>query len=55
MNTNQALFAKAIADETRQEIMSHMFYVWLRVTGAGLCTELCGKAELRGRDSNQGE
>lgn len=31
MNTNQVLFAKAIADETRQEIMSHLCCVWLNV------------------------
>lgn len=31
MSTNQVLFAKAIADETRQEIMSHLCCVWLNV------------------------
>lgn len=31
MSTNQVLFAKAIADETRQEIMSHLCCVWLSV------------------------
>ena len=31
MNTNQVLFAKALADETRQEIMTHLCCVWLNV------------------------
>jgi ArsR family transcriptional regulator len=31
MDTNQVLFAKALADETRQEIMSHLCCVWLSV------------------------
>jgi ArsR family transcriptional regulator, arsenate/arsenite/antimonite-responsive transcriptional repressor len=31
MNTNQVLFAKALADETRQEIMTHLCCVWLSV------------------------
>jgi ArsR family transcriptional regulator, arsenate/arsenite/antimonite-responsive transcriptional repressor len=31
MNTNQVLFAKALADETRQEIMGHLCCVWLSV------------------------
>lgn len=30
-NTNQVLFAKALADETRQEIMSQLCCVWLSV------------------------
>lgn len=29
--TNHLLFAKAIADETRQEIMTHLCCVWLNV------------------------
>ena len=31
MNVNQVQFAKAIADETRQEIMQHLCCVWLSV------------------------
>lgn len=31
MTTNQVLFAKALADETRQEIMTHLCCVWLSV------------------------
>lgn len=31
MNENQLLFAKALADETRQEIMSSLCCVWLSV------------------------
>ncbi len=31
MNTESVLFAKAIADETRQEIMRHLCCVWLSV------------------------
>lgn len=31
MNINQVQFAKAIADETRQEIMTHLCCVWLSV------------------------
>ncbi len=31
MNMNPVLFAKAIADETRQEIMKHLCCVWLSV------------------------
>ena len=31
MDTNQLLFAKAIADETRQEMMTHLCCVWLSV------------------------
>ncbi len=31
MNTSQVLFAKALADETRQEIMTHLCCVWLNV------------------------
>ena len=31
MSTNQVLFAKALADETRQEIMTHLCCVWLSV------------------------
>lgn len=41
MNTNQVLFAKAIADETRQEIMSHLCCVWLNVND--LVEKLGGK------------
>lgn len=32
MDTNLLNFAKAIADETRQEIMSHLCCVWLNVS-----------------------
>lgn len=32
MNTELIVFAKAIADETRQEIMSHLCCVWLSVS-----------------------
>jgi ArsR family transcriptional regulator len=31
MKTDSVLFAKAIADETRQEIMKHLCCVWLSV------------------------
>jgi len=31
MNTDSVLFAKAIADDTRQEIMKHLCCVWLNV------------------------
>jgi DNA-binding transcriptional ArsR family regulator len=31
MNTDPVFFAKAIADETRQEIMKHLCCVWLSV------------------------
>jgi ArsR family transcriptional regulator, arsenate/arsenite/antimonite-responsive transcriptional repressor len=31
MNNDQLQFAKALADETRQEIMSHLCCVWLSV------------------------
>ena len=31
MNIDQVQFAKAIADETRQEIMTHLCCVWLSV------------------------
>lgn len=31
MTTDKLLFAKALADETRQEIMSHLCCVWLSV------------------------
>ncbi len=31
MNTDPVLFAKALADETRQEIMRHLCCVWLSV------------------------
>lgn len=31
MNVDPVLFAKAIADETRQEIMNHLCCVWLSV------------------------
>ena len=41
MNTNQVLFAKALADETRQEIMSHLCCVWLSVND--LVDKLGGK------------
>ena len=32
MDNDQVLFAKAIADETRQEIMTHLCCIWLSVT-----------------------
>ena len=32
MNTDSVLFAKALADETRQEIMKHLCCVWLSVS-----------------------
>lgn len=32
MDTKLIIFAKAIADETRQEIMSHLCCVWLSVS-----------------------
>lgn len=41
MKPNQVLFAKAIADETRQEIMSHLCCVWLSVND--LVDKLNGK------------
>ncbi|MCU0463934.1 MAG: metalloregulator ArsR/SmtB family transcription factor [Anaerolineae bacterium] len=41
MNTNQVLFAKALADETRQEIMLHLCCVWLNVND--LVEKLGGK------------
>lgn len=41
MNTNQVLFAKALADETRQEIMTHLCCVWLNVND--LVEKLGGK------------
>ena len=41
MNTNQVLFAKALADETRQEIMKHLCCVWLSVND--LVEKLDGK------------
>ncbi len=41
MNTNQVLFAKALADETRQEIMTHLCCVWLSVND--LVEKLSGK------------
>ena len=31
LNTDQLLFAKAIADDTRMEIMGHLCCVWLSV------------------------
>ena len=31
MNTDPVIFAKALADDTRQEIMSHLCCVWLSV------------------------
>ncbi len=31
MNTDPVLFAKALADDTRQEIMKHLCCVWLSV------------------------
>lgn len=31
MNVDSVLFAKALADDTRQEIMSHLCCVWLSV------------------------
>ena len=41
MNIDQIHFAKAIADETRQEIMTHLCCVWLSVND--LVTKLDGK------------
>ena len=41
MTTNQVLFAKALADETRQEIMTHLCCVWLSVND--LVEKLDGK------------
>lgn len=41
MNTNPVLFAKALADETRQEIMTHLCCVWLSVND--LVEKLGGK------------
>lgn len=41
MDNNQLLFAKAIADETRQEIMTHLCCVWLNVND--LVEKLGGK------------
>ena len=32
MNTDPVLFAKALADDTRQEIMKHLCCVWLSVS-----------------------
>ncbi|MSP13129.1 MAG: ArsR family transcriptional regulator [Chloroflexi bacterium] len=32
MDNDQVLFAKALADETRQEIMKHLCCVWLSVS-----------------------
>jgi ArsR family transcriptional regulator len=32
MNTDMVTFAKALADDTRQEIMSHLCCVWLSVS-----------------------
>src|SRR5215217_2432603 len=32
MNTDAVIFAKALADETRQEIMTHLCCVWLNVS-----------------------
>ena len=32
MNTDPVIFAKALADETRQEIMTHLCCVWLNVS-----------------------
>ena len=32
MDTNEVAFAKALADETRQEIMKHLCCAWLSVT-----------------------
>jgi ArsR family transcriptional regulator len=32
MKNNPVLFAKALADETRQEIMTHLCCVWLNVS-----------------------
>ena len=32
METNPVVFAKALADETRQEIMRHLCCVWLNVS-----------------------
>lgn len=41
MNTNQVTFAKALADETRQEIMKELCCVWLSVND--LVDKLDGK------------
>lgn len=41
MDNNQLVFAKAIADETRQEIMQHLCCVWLSVND--LVDKLGGK------------
>jgi ArsR family transcriptional regulator, arsenate/arsenite/antimonite-responsive transcriptional repressor len=41
MNTNQVLSAKALADETRQEIVTHPCWVWLGVNN--LVQKLGGK------------
>lgn len=41
MIINQVLFAKALADETRQEIMTHLCCVWLSVND--LVEKLGGK------------
>lgn len=41
MTINQVLFAKALADETRQEIMTHLCCVWLSVND--LVENLSGK------------
>lgn len=41
MTINQVLFAKALADETRQEIMTHLCCVWLSVND--LVEKLGGK------------
>jgi len=41
MDINQLLFTKAIADETRQEIMRHLCCVWLSVND--LVDKLGGK------------
>ncbi len=39
MDENQLAFAKALADETRQEIMSHLCCVWLNQEQVTVC---CG-------------
>ncbi|NLX10959.1 MAG: winged helix-turn-helix transcriptional regulator [Chloroflexi bacterium] len=41
MNTDPVVFAKALADETRQEIMKHLCCVWLSVND--LVDKLGGK------------
>lgn len=41
MNVDPVLFAKAIADETRQEIMTHLCCVWLSVND--VVDKLAGK------------